>query len=466
MLVSRRNQVVTQTIKDLTEQDVLALSAAAQEPDWLRDRRQEAFKAFSDMAWPDLRVEEWRYTDPRRFDFGRPILGPADVPDAVGNVTAAAGGEIAVRARVTDGRFVGVAVPAADPRVIVTDLQAAAHEHADLVRDHLGSVVGPSEKFAALNLAAFTGGGFVLVPDETEIDRPIVVTVQAARDGACLPRLLVVVGRNAKATVYVDHVGDAAQTVVEVVEVVVGEGAIAHVVTAQDWGSGVDHLGVHTGLVQRDGDYRHLEISLGGRTVYVRPDVRLDYPGGNGELLGVYFCDEGQQVEHRSLIHHNASHTTSELVYKGVLQGNSRATFFGNIRISSHAKATSSDQTNRNLILTDKARADSIPFLEIENSDVVRCGHHSSVGQIDEIQLFYLESRGISREEAARLLVFGFFAEVTDRIDLPGVTPTVLTEIERAIRSGPTALMDQRRESGVVPPPDRALRAVAPQGRR
>jgi Fe-S cluster assembly protein SufD len=197
--------------------------------------------------------------------------------------------------------------------------------------------------------------------------------------------------------------------------------------------------------VGSNADYRHLEVSLGGKTVYLRPDVRLDHPGGNGELLGVYFCDEGQHIEHRSLIHHNASHTSSNLIYKGALQGDSRATFYGTIRIEEHAKATSSDETNRNLILTDKAKADSIPVLEILNSDVVRCGHHSSVGQVDELQMFYLESRGIPREEAARLLVFGFFAEVTDRIDLPGVTEVVLEEVEREIRSGPTALMNQRR---------------------
>jgi Fe-S cluster assembly protein SufD len=434
------------TIRDLTEQDVLALSAEGNEPDWLRDRRQEAFKAFADMAWPDVRVEEWRYTDPRRFDLGRPILDAnGSAVGAIGSVTAAVGDGVALRAHVADGRFSGVDIHA-DERATVTDLAAAAQgEYADLVRAYLGSVVGSDEKFAALNLAAFTGGVVVVVPDEVEIDRPIIVTVQAVRDGAILPRLLVVVGRNAKATIYVDHTGDAAATVVEVVEVIVAEGGIAHVMSAQDWGPRVDHLGIHTGLVQRNGNYRHLEVSLGGRTVYVRPDVRLDHPGGNAELLGVYFCDEGQQIEHRSLIHHNASHTTSELVYKGALQGDSRATFFGNIRIAPHAKGTSADQTNRNLILTDKARADSIPFLEIENSDVVRCGHHSSVGQIDEIQLFYLESRGISREEAARLLVFGFFADVTDRIDLPGVTQAVLAEVEREIRSGPTALMDQRR---------------------
>jgi Fe-S cluster assembly protein SufD len=216
-------------------------------------------------------------------------------------------------------------------------------------------------------------------------------------------------------------------------------------VTAQDWGPQVDHLASHTGYVGANADYRHLEVTLGGGTVYITPDVHLSQPGGSAELLGVYFTDTGQHVEHRSLIHHDASQTTSELVYKGALQGDSHATWYGNIRIEPHARATASDETNRNLILTDLARADSIPFLEIENSDVVRCGHHSSMGQVDELQLFYLESRGIPRDEAARLLVFGFFKEVTDRIDLPGVTEAVLAEIEVAIRTGPTTLMHQRR---------------------
>jgi Fe-S cluster assembly protein SufD len=435
-------------VNALTEQDVLAL--AEREPDWLRDRRLEAFKAFADMPWPDLRVEEWRYTDPRRFDLGRQTPEPRAGAVALrlsGGIGATVTDAVA-SALIIDGRLRSTETGAGDgdrSGVLVCDLAQAAVRCPDLVREHLGRVVGSGEKFAALNLAAFTGGVLVHVPDEVELTRPVVVTVQADQPGASLPRILIVVGRDAKAMVYVDHVGAAEQTIVEVVEVVVGEGAIAHVVTAQDWGPGVDHIGVHTGLVRQNGDYRHLEVTLGGRTVYIRPDVRLDHPGGNGELLGVYFCDEGQQFEHRSLIHHNASHTTSDLVYKGALQGDSRATFFGNIRIEPHAKATASDQTNRNLILTDKARADSIPFLEIENSDVVRCGHHSSVGQVDEMQMFYLESRGISREEAARLLVFGFFAEVTDRIDLPGVTEAVLAEVERGILEGPTALMNQRR---------------------
>lgn len=437
------------TIKDLAEGDVVAISERFGEPEWMRDRRQQAFKAFSDLPWPDPRVgEDWRYTSPRRFDLDRRVLdGAGSAPPRQGGIVGALGGELAGMVRIIDGGAAAATVcaEAQQQGVVVTDLASAARDHPELVARHLGSAVGADTKFDALNLAAFTGGAFVYVPGDVEVAQPIAVTVQASGDGAFLPRVLVVVGPHAKAKLYIDHAGDAAATVVETIEVVVGEGAQAHVVTAQDWGADVDHIGTHCGVVGANADYHALEASLGGRTVYVRPDVRLDHPGGNAELLGVYFCDSGQHIEHRSLIHHNASQTTSDLLYKGALQGDSRATFYGTIRIEEHAKATASDETNRNLILTDGARADSIPVLEILNSDVVRCGHHSSVGQVDEIQLFYLESRGIPREEAARLLVFGFFGEVTDRIALPAVTEVVLGEVEREIRSGPTALMDQRR---------------------
>jgi Fe-S cluster assembly protein SufD len=435
------------TFKEFTEDDVLRLSDGLGEPGWLRDRRLEAFKSFSDLPWPQGREEEWRYTNPKRLGLEREVLtGAGDAPrlaaGIVGSLTDTYGS-----VRIVDGGVVTATVcaDAEQQAVVVTDLVSAARDHADVVQQHLGTVVGADTKFDALNLAAFTNGAFVYVPRNVELRQPITITIQAAADGATAPRVLVVLGDNARAQIYVDHAGDAAATVIEVIEVVLGAGARADVVTAQDWGRSVDHVAAHTGLVGPNADYRHLEVSLGGKTVYIRPDVRLDHPGGNAEMLGVYFGDEGQQVEHRSLIHHNASHTSSNLIYKGALQGESRATFYGTIRIEEHAKATVSDETNRNLILTDKAKADSIPVLEILNSDVVRCGHHSSVGQVDELQMFYLESRGIPREEAARLLVFGFFAEVTDRIDLPGITEVVLDEVEREIRSGPTALMNQRR---------------------
>ena len=437
-------------VTELTEQDVVALAQARGEPDWLRDRRQEAFKAYSDLAWPTARDEAWRYTDPKRFDLQRPRVEPGG--DGAGasvtrGVIAALGDAVAGRVRVVDGDVgeVTLSQAAADAGVVISDLATAATSHEAVVREHLGAVVGSDEKFAALSLAAHGPGVFVYVPPDAVIDAPLALTVQVTRPGTLLPRILVVVDRGARASVYLDHVGDAETTVVETVEVVVGDSAHAALVSTQDWGDRVDHIGAHRITVGRDAVARHLEATLGGRTVYLRPDCGLDHPGGHAELFGVYLGSGEQRIEHRSLIHHNASKTSSESVYKGALQGRSSATWFGNIRIEPHAKATSSDETNRNLILTDGSHANSIPFLEIQCSDVVQCGHHSSVGQVDELQLFYLTSRGIPRPEAVRMLVFGFFAEVTDRIDLPGVSDTLLAEIEQEIRSGELATSDPRR---------------------
>jgi Fe-S cluster assembly protein SufD len=438
-------------LTELTEQDVVGLAEGRAEPEWLRDRRQEAYKRYADLAWPTRRDEDWRYTDPGRFVLDRSaVVEGAELAPVTRGIVPALGDDVAASARMVDGGLqVAELAPAARAAgLVVTDLATAAVTHEALVREHLGAVVGPDEKFAALNLAAHVPGLFVYVPPEVELAEPIAVTVQVTSPGVVVPRILVVVDRHASANVYVDHVGNAATTVVEVLEMVLADSAHAGLVSTQDWGDDVDHVGAHRVTVGRDAQLRHMEATLGGRTVYLRPDCGLDHPGGHAELYGVYFGSAEQQIEHRSLIHHNASKTSSESVYKGALQGRSHATWFGNIRIEPHAKATSSDETNRNLILTDGARADSIPFLEIQCSDVVQCGHHSSVGQVDELQLFYLTSRGIPRPEAVRMLVFGFFAEVTERIELPGVTETLLAEIEAEIRSGDLATSDPRRTRG------------------
>lgn len=436
-------------VKDLTEAGVLSLSETFAEPDWLRDRRLEAYKAFSDLEWPHKRIEEWRRTDPARFDLSRGVRSHAGKVDPRSAGVVAAAGDLAASARIIDGAVAHVEVSpdAAAQGVVVADLATAARDHRGLVEPALGAAIGPEAKFEALSLAAFTGSVVVAVPAEVELDAPVGITVQVTGPGTILPRVLIIGGAYSKCAVYVDHAGDADVMVVEAVETVLAEGAQADVVTTQDWGDGVQAVANHTGRVDRQASYRHLEVTLGGDFQYIRPDVRLVGEGGHGELFGVYFTDDGQHVEHRSIIHHDASHTSSEAVYKGALQGDSRAIWYGNIMIEAHAKSTSSDETNRNMLLSDGARADSIPFLEIKTSDVASCGHHSSIGQVDEAQLFYLESRGIPRAEAARLLVFGFFAEVTDRIDLPGVTETVLAELEREVKSGPVTLDPRRQQA-------------------
>ncbi|CAN5264958.1 Fe-S cluster assembly protein SufD [soil metagenome] len=404
------------TPKTITETDVLAISERSDDPTWLRDRRLEAFKAFSDLEWPTHRDEDWRFTDPRRIDLQREMTA-------------------------SPARF-----SPTGPLVIDT-LSRAAVQHPDLVRQHLGTGVPPEETFAALALAAFEDGVFVHVPADLEVGEPITIDVEAVA-GTQVRWVLVVAERHAKATVLLTQSGSAEATVIDVVEAIVGDGATLNLVTTQDWGAGVSHVTTHRGKVGRDATYQHTEVTLGGDTVYVRPDVWLSGKGGSGEMLGVYFPTGRQKVEHRSLIFHDADHTTSDYVHKGALSGESHATWYGNIRIDIDAKQTVSDETNRNLILSPGARADTLPFLEIETADVAACCHHSSVGQVDEVQLWYLQSRGISRKDAAQMLVYAFFADVLERVDAPGVAERVLADIEVKIQEAPTTMMDQRRTMG------------------
>jgi len=432
------------TPKELTEQDVLALSAAREEPDWLRDRRQEAFKAFADFAWPHRKMEAWRMTDPRRFDLERPVaLADGPSPSAPSSIVAAAG-ELAASATLSDAGLRDVEV--GESGVEILDLsQASQGPRADVVKESLGAAVGAEGKFEALNLAAFTAGALVHLPAELIVDRPISLTVHVDAEGTHIPRILITTGHHARGSVYVTFTGDADATVIEALEVVVGDEARIDLVTAQQWGDRVDQIATRRGTVQRDASYRHLDAQLGGKTSYIRPDVHLAGQGADGELLGVSFADAGQHFETRSELRHDASNSHAEALYKGTLQGESRSVWYGNIRIEPHAKQCTSEETGRYLILTDHARADPLPFLEILTSDVQGCGHHSSVGQIDELQLFYLLSRGIPRRAALRMLIFGFFSEVTERIDLPGVTEAVLGEVADSIDEEAIVLSDPRR---------------------
>jgi Fe-S cluster assembly protein SufD len=388
----------------LTEDDLRSRSSAAGEPVWLQDRRLGAYKRFVDQAWPDSRADEfWRSTPfDRRFDVGRQLVTAAgeDV-DAPGALVDDLELEAAV-VRIVDGEVVDVTVPTAlaDRGVLVADLSTAAAEQADLVRKYLGTLTTTGEGTGAdedrtitLNDAAWTAGAFVHVPAEVEVDVPISVHVHVTRPGAHLPRVLVVVGHHAKATVYLEHTseGDVDALVDEVVEVVAEDASQVDLVTLQEWGSGIQHLALQKVQAHRDSTVRTLAVTIGGATVRLRPECDLVGPGASVRPLGVYFADEGQWFDLQPYVRHLAPRATSDVLFKGALQGRSRTVFRGNIFVHKDAVGTSTDETNRSLILTHGARADATPFLEIECSDIT-AGHGSATGQIDARHLFYLEA--------------------------------------------------------------------------
>jgi Fe-S cluster assembly protein SufD len=432
------------TLDALTEDALTARSTAAGEPTWLRDRRLEAYKRFVDQAWPDSRQDEfWRSTPfDRRFDVDVEVVGGAG--DATGPDALVDGLDLEPAVvRIVDGEVVDVTIPTAlaDQGVLVADLSTAAAEQADLVREHLGALTTTGQGTGAgedrtitLNDAAWTAGAFVHVPREVEVDVPISVQVHVTRPGAHLPRVLAVLGHHAKATIYLEHTsdGDVEALVDEVVEVIAQDASQLDVVSLQEWGSGIQHLSLQKVQAHRDTTIRHLAVTIGGATVRLRPECDLVGPGADVRPLGVYFADEGQWFDLQPYIRHLAPRATSDVLYKGALQGKSRTVFRGNIFVHKDAVGTSTDETNRSLILTHGARADATPFLEIECSDIT-AGHGSATGQIDARHLFYLEARGIPRDVALRLIVNGFFLEVLDEVDAPGIAERTAAHIEREL---------------------------------
>ena len=271
------------------------------------------------------------------------------------------------------------------------------------------------------------------MPADTELDEPVLVKLvgeSAATTEA--GHVALRFGAHSKATVVLDHTGSA--TMAQVVEVVVGDGAQVSVVSLQDWADDTVHLTHHEATVGRDASYKHVAISFGGSVVRMDCNVYYSGPGGEAELLGLYFADEGQHLEHRLFADHTAPRTKSHVVYKGALQGQGAHTVWvGNVLIRKVAEGIETYEENRNLVLTDGCQADSVPNLEIETGEIEGAGHASTVGRFDDEQLFYLRSRGVSESEARRLVVHGFFNDLIRKIGVPSFEEKLLATVEEEL---------------------------------
>lgn len=394
------------TLNDLGEEFILAHTERAAEPDWLRDRRLAAGKRLADQAWPNWRKDEfWRNTRFDKFVDTSLVLNDAvDAPSA-----------------------------GADGVTLLPLGEAASHERfGAIVREHLGSLTTSADdgtgtredRTITLSDAGWTNGLFVHVDREVEVDAPIVVS-QPVKTGANQPRVLIVLERFAKATVVLEHdaAPDGKALVNEVVEAVLLDGSSLNLVSMQEWGGGetatdVVHLSLQKAAVHRDASFRHMAVNFGGGVVRIRPEADLVGPGAYANVNGMYVTDEGQHFDMQPYMRHLAPKATSDVLYKGALQGKSTAIFRGNVYVHKDAVGTDTNETSRTLILTAGGRAESTPFLEIECADI-KASHGSATGQIDASHLYYLQSRGISRADALRLIVLGFFVEVLARVELP-----------------------------------------------
>ncbi len=268
------------------------------------------------------------------------------------------------------------------------------------------------------------------VPRDAEPDAPVVVThTGTGIEGAMAAHVVITAEPHSKATVVLRYEGSA--TLAENVEVVVGDGAQLTVVAVADWADDAVHHTHHHAQVGRDATLRHVAVSFGGDLVRMNTSVEYGGPGGQAELLGLYFADAGQHLEHRLFVDHNAPKTRSNVDYKGALQGEgAHAVWIGDVLIRKVAEGIETYESNRNLVLTDGCRADSVPNLEIETGEIEGAGHASTTGRFDDQQLFYLRSRGIEEDEARRLVVHGFFADIIRKIGVPAIEAELLETVE------------------------------------
>ena len=319
-----------------------------------------------------------------------------------------------------DGKI--VATLDADPRV---SIKGAGRDDA-----RLGSVYTPTDRISAQAWNSFDRATVISIPANTEIDEPINLTLRGEGvDGTSFGHIFIEVGQFAKATIVLDHVGSA--VVAANVEVKINDGANLTLVSIQDWDDDAVHVAHHHGSVGRDATYKHVAVSLGGDVVRINASVDYAGPGGSAEMLGVYFADAGQHIEHRLFVDHNAPKTKSNVEYKGALQGkDAHAVWIGDVLIRKVAEGIETFEANDNLVLTDGCRADSVPNLEIETGEIEGAGHSSTTGRFDDEHLFYLQSRGIEEAEARNLVVHGFFNDIIRRIGVAQIEARLMSAVE------------------------------------
>jgi Fe-S cluster assembly protein SufD len=304
-------------------------------------------------------------------------------------------------------------------------------------RDHelVGTALTPADRVSALAAANVGQVVLVTIAAEAQLSEPITLR-SIGKPGLNYGHFVIDARAYSSATVVMDHLGDA--TVAANVEVLVGDGANLTLISVQDWDAEAVHVAAHAARLNRDARYTHIAVTLGGAVVRLNPTVTYAGPGASAELYGLSFAGQGQHQESRLYVDHSVPQCSSHVVYKSVLDGDtSRTVWIGDVRIRPTAVATTTYELNRNLLLTDGARADSVPNLEIETGEIAGAGHASATGRFDDLQLFYLQSRGIPEDEARRLVVRGFFADVVDHITVPDLHDRLMASIDERLGGTP-----------------------------
>ena len=333
----------------------------------------------------------------------------------------------------------GSAPATGDARIAVAEQPGVTVHTVRRGDERLGQGGVPSDRVAAQAFSSFNEATIVTVGRGTHLEAPVEIVVTGPGEGAtAYGHLQIRVEELAEAVVVIDHRGSG--TYADNVEFVVADAARLTVVWIADWADDVVHVNAQHARLGKDAVLRHVAVTLGGEVVRMAATVRYDAPGGDAELLGLYFADAGQHLESRLLVDHARPNCKSNVLYKGALQGDPDSTkpdahtvWVGDVLIRAEATGTDTFEVNRNLVLTDGARADSVPNLEIETGEIAGAGHASATGRFDDEQLFYLQARGIPEDQARRLVVRGFFGEIIAKIAVPDIRDRLTDAIEREL---------------------------------
>jgi Fe-S cluster assembly protein SufD len=395
------------------------VASLAGKPAWWLDRKRAAFEQFSSLPLPRRTDEMWRFSNIGTLSLDGFALTPASPREVAALAIESSAALSFVNNLPLDGK--PLAKDLADRGVIVTTLAQAIAKHPELLREHFMAQPQKlgSEKFAALHTAFVSDGAFIYVPKGVEISAPILVTYVAQGAGAAVfPHTLVVAGENSKVTV-VDHFISAdgsAHLACGANDLYAAHGAQITYVAAQHWSRESESFQFNSTVVRRDARVQSLNLHLGGRQARHESLSQLQAPGAFSEMLALTVADGTQEFDQRTLQIHQAPNTKSDLLYKNALRDQSRTIFSGLIVVDPDAQKTDAYQSNRNLMLSEEAEANSLPGLEIQANDV-RCTHGATSSRIDPEQEFYLQSRGIRKAAADELLTFGFFEEVLNRLE-------------------------------------------------
>ncbi len=418
------------------------------EPSLLSRLRRDGWKTYVETPMPSRKSEEWRYTDLSEFDpetftpvtcEGERVKSIADLPAPVRSALASDRERAGILARhngCVEHLHLDETLQAKG--VVYAPLLDVAEEQPELLEKYLfESDVAPMEKkLWGLHVALLSGGYVLYVPAGVQVERPIHTFRYLDEAGGLLStHSLIIAEAGARVMCIDEYVSpdlEAASLSLNGVEIFGAEGATVSYLALQQFGRGVQHFSMQHSNTGRDSTLNGFNVTLGGDLSRADVTSHLEGQGARSEMLALWFGDRNQHFDHHTLQHHEAPSAHSDLLYKGALTGQADSVFRGLIRVAEGAQLTDAYQTNRNLLLSEDASAVTLPNLEI-GADDVKCSHGATVGQVDETMLFYLMSRGLSRKQAERLLVFGFFDEVLERVPAEGVRSRIRESIEDKI---------------------------------